>query len=260
MGAMTDWTITALDTGSSPLDKSIVTYLTDPGVPIRVANVIFVLQSSLETIVVDTSFESVEAIQRINDRTLSRTPEQEPLHRFQEIGLDPAEVEKVVHTHLHYDHVGRNDLFPNARFYVQRSELQYAFLPNPGVERIYHSPLLGLKPRYLDSELEPIEGDLRIADGVTILHVPGHTPGTQAVLVDTQQGVYCVAGDTIPLFENVEKGIPHGVHDSVSDWYRSLGRIRALADYILPSHDPRLFETGPITRWPGAYAHATGRP
>ena len=257
---MTLWTITALDTGRSPLDKSTLTYLTDPGVPFQGAVAIFVLESPREKIVVDTSFESVDAIQRINNRTMSRTPEQEPSHCFEQIGLDPEAVGKVVLTHLHFDHTGRNDLFPNARFYVQRSELQYAFLPNPGGEWIYHSPLLGLKPRYLDSDLEPIEGDLRIAEGVTILHVPGHTPGAQAVLVDTKDGVYCVAGDAIPLFENVEKGIPHGVHDSVSEWFRSLGRIKALADYVIPSHDPRLFETDPIARWPGAYAHATGRP
>ena len=96
---MTNWTILALDTGSSPLDKSIVTYLTDPGVKMRVANVVFVLESSKETIVVDTSFESVDTIQRINNRTLSRTPEQELPYRLAEIGLDPNEVQKVVHTH-----------------------------------------------------------------------------------------------------------------------------------------------------------------
>jgi N-acyl homoserine lactone hydrolase len=257
---MTNWTIVALDTGSSPLDKSIVTYLTDPGVKMRVANVVFVLEGPEEKIVVDTSFESVEVIERINNRTLARTAEQELPHRFAQIELDPGEVQKVVHTHLHYDHVGNNRMFPNARFYVQRSELRFAFLPNPGLETLYHSPLLGLRPGYLEGKLEPIEGDLRIADGVTILHVAGHTPGTQAVLVETEAGVYCVAGDTIPLFENIEKGIPHGVHDSVSDWYRSVGRIKAMADYVIPSHDPRLFESGPIARWPGAYAYPTGRP
>lgn len=257
MAKVAEWTITALDTGSSPLDKSVVTYMLDPGVPFRVANVIFVLQRAGEAIVVDTSFASVEAIQRINGRTLARSPEQEPANRFAQIGLDPAQVRKLVHTHLHYDHVGNDHLFPNAVCYIQRSELRFAFLPNPGQEWIYHSPLLGLTPGYLGSKIEPIEGDLRIAEGVTILHVPGHTPGSQALLVETSAGVYCLAGDTIPLFENAEKAVPHGVHDSVSDWYRSFARIKALADYIIPSHDPRLFAEGPIARWPGAYAHHT---
>lgn len=257
---MAPWTILALDTGSSPLDKSIVTYLTDPGVKMQVANVVFVLEGPEEKIVIDTSFESVEAIQRINNRILTRTPEQELAHRFGQVGLDPSQIQKVVHTHLHYDHVGNNRMFPNARFYVQRAELRFAFLPNPGLETLYHSPLLGLKPSYLESDLEPVEGDVRIADGVTLLHVPGHTPGTQAVLVETGKGVFCVAGDTIPLFENIEMEIPHGVHDSVSDWHRSLGRIKAMADYVIPSHDPQLFETGPVVRWPGAYAYPTGRP
>jgi glyoxylase-like metal-dependent hydrolase (beta-lactamase superfamily II) len=256
---MARWKIYALLTGTSPVDKSVVTYLQEPGTPFRVANVIFVLEGAGEHIVVDTSFESVEAIRRINKRELERTPAQEPAHQLAQIGVDPLKVRKVVHTHLHYDHVGNNRLFPNARFYVQREELRFAFAPNPLLAPIYHSPLLGHTPGYLGSSLEILDGDMPIAAGVTVIHVPGHTPGSQAVLVETEAGVYCIAGDTIPLFENIEKGIPHGVHDSVSDWYRSLNRIKALADYVIPSHDMRLFEQGPIVVWPGAYAYRIER-
>lgn len=256
---MAKWKIYGLLTGTSPVDKSVVTYLQDPGTPFRVANVMFVLEGAGEHIVVDTSFESVEAILRINGRQLERAPAQEPARLLAQIGVDPLNVRKVVHTHLHYDHVGNNHLFPNAQCYVQREELRFAFAPHPLLAPIYHSPLLGHTPGYLHNRLEILDGDMPIAEGVTVIYVPGHTPGSQAVLVDTGEGVYCIAGDTVPLYENIERGIPHGVHDSVSDWYRSLNRIKALADYVIPSHDLRLFENGLITVWPGAYAHKVVR-
>ncbi len=256
---MRTWKIYALLTGTSPVDKSVVLYMQEPGTPFRVANVIFVLESAGEHIVVDTSFESVEVIRRVNNRQLERTPAQEPAYQLAQIGVDPQKVRKVVHTHLHYDHVGGNRLFPNARFYVQREELRFALAPNPLLAPIYHSPLLGLAPAFLGCNLHILDGDMPIADGVTVIHVPGHTPGSQAVLVETDAGRYCIAGDTVPLFENIERGIPHGVHDSVSDWYRSLNRIKALADYVIPSHDMRLFERGPIVTWPGDYAYTVER-
>ncbi len=71
------------------------------------------------TIVVDTGFDRAMAEKR--GREIVRSVE-EGLTR---IGVDPAEVEDVVLTHLHYDHAGNHHLFPKARFHVQEREMAF---------------------------------------------------------------------------------------------------------------------------------------
>jgi hypothetical protein len=72
------------------------------------------------TFVIDTGFNAEVASRR--KRTFLRCPV-ETLGAF---GIDAAAVEDVILTHLHYDHVGNFDRFPNARFHLQERELAYA--------------------------------------------------------------------------------------------------------------------------------------
>jgi len=57
-----------------------------------------------------------------------------------------------------------------------------------------------------------INGDYDLRSGLKILFIPGHTPGTQGLNVNTKKGKYLIASDTFPTFENIEKGIPPGIH------------------------------------------------
>lgn len=247
---MAEWTITALETGTSELDKSVGLYLTDCGTQITIPNIVFVIQGP-QTIVVDTSFESVERTWQVHHQKVHRTPEQEVPAALERIGVDPAEVKIVVLTHLHYDHCGNNHLFPKARFFVQRRELEYAFVPLPGEETAYFSPLIGEKPSFLGTTFEIIEGDVDIADGIRLVPAPGHTPGCQAVLVQTGGEVYCVAGDAVFFYENLTRGIPPGATYSRADAIRSMEKLQRLADHIIPGHDPAIFRRQPA-RWPSA--------
>ena len=72
------------------------------------------------TIVVDCGFDEATATRR--GRTILR-PVQDCLRA---VGADPAEVADVVVTHLHYDHAGNLDLFPNAVFHLQEREMAFA--------------------------------------------------------------------------------------------------------------------------------------
>ena len=72
------------------------------------------------TFVIDTGFNAEVANKR--KRTFLRCPV-ETLGAFD---IDAAGVEDVILTHLHYDHVGNFDRFPNARFHLQEREIAYA--------------------------------------------------------------------------------------------------------------------------------------
>ncbi len=151
----------------------------------------------------------------------------------------------VILTHLRHDHCGNNALFPSARFYVQREELRYAFVPLPGEEEAYFSPLIGEKPSFYGTKFEIIDGDEELFEGLQVILTPGHTPGSQSVIVNTDTGNYCLTGDNVFFYENVERNISAGHLYSRADWFHSMYRIGKMADHILPSHDPLVFEKKP---------------
>jgi len=241
---MTHWTITMLDTGTQTQDKGAMTYLTDMGRPIQIPVTVALIEGP-EKILVDTSFLSVERTWQIRRRKITRGPTQELPAALASAGARPEEITTVILTHLHYDHAGNNQLFPKARFLVQREELRYALAPTSFDASAYFAPSLGITPDYLGTKFELLDGDAEIADGVRVIATPGHTPGHQSVLVDTAHGRYCIAGDAVMWHENMEKRIPPGVHTSVIDCMMSLERIAREADRVLPSHEPKVFERLP---------------
>jgi glyoxylase-like metal-dependent hydrolase (beta-lactamase superfamily II) len=241
---MTHWTITMLDTGTQTQDKGVMTYLTDMGQQIQIPVTVALIEGP-EKILVDTSFLSVERTWQIRRRKITRTPAQELPAGLASAGARPEEITTVILTHLHYDHAGNNRLFPKARFFVQREELRYALAPTAFDASAYFAPSLGIIPDYLGTKFELLDGDAEIADGVRVITTPGHTPGHQSVVVDTAAGRYCIAGDAVMWYENMEKRIPPGIHTSMIECMASLERIAREADHVLPGHDPKLFERVP---------------
>lgn len=242
----TNWRIVALDTGTSEIEKSILTYLTDCGATIRIPRVMWYIESLgpyPKRIMVDTSAESSEVAEHIIGENLTRTPEQEPIRAMKGIGVRPQDIDYVILTHLHWDHAANNHLFPNAKFLVQRSELRYAYAPNRYFEKAFLSPQGGYTPPYLKTQFDLIQGDVELFSGVQLLHSPGHTPGSQAVRVKTSQGWATVSGDAIFTYENLEKDIPPGFHVNLDAAMDSMHKIAAVSDLVLPSHDYRVFKT-----------------
>jgi glyoxylase-like metal-dependent hydrolase (beta-lactamase superfamily II) len=238
------WTITMLDTGTQTQDKGVMTYLTDMGQQIQIPVTVALIEGP-EKILVDTSFLSVERTWRIRRRKITRAPSQELLAALAAAGAHPDEITTVILTHLHYDHAGNNRLFPKARFFVQREELRYALAPTTFDATAYFAPSLGITPDYLGTKFELLDGDAEIADGVRVITTPGHTPGHQSVIVSTAGGRYCVAGDAVMWYENMEKRIPPGIHTSMIDCMGSLERIAREADHVLPGHEPKVFARQP---------------
>jgi glyoxylase-like metal-dependent hydrolase (beta-lactamase superfamily II) len=133
----------------------------------------------------------------------------------------------VVATHLHWDHCYNNELFPQAAFLVQRTELQFAAAPYPIFANAYEAPTTGMTPAYSKTKFEVLDGDLDLADGLKIVYAPGHTPGMQCLLVNTSDGVYYIAGDNVALYKNLEgnrfgRPIPGVNYVDLGEYYASL--------------------------------------
>ena len=121
--------ILALDTGTSELEQSMLTYTVGFGTTVRIPRVMWVIQGPT-TVVVDTSVPTRGRSNEFIGEDFSR-PAQEPANALRDAGVDPKDVEPVVLTHLHWDHAGNCDLFPDARVLVQQQELRYAVAPGP---------------------------------------------------------------------------------------------------------------------------------
>ena len=110
------------------------------------------------------------------------------LRPLSEQDLDLASIDLVVNTHLHADHCGGNHLFAGTPILVQRTELADASEQEGYTLREWvHAPGV---------EYVEIDGDRDVLPGVRLLAAPGHTRGSQIVVVDDEDGAIVIAGDT----------------------------------------------------------------
>ncbi len=186
-----------------------------------------------------------------------------PEHRvdraLQAQGVDPAEIDTVVLTHLHYDHCAHGELLPRAEFLVQREELRYAVLPEEHQCGGYEVGYRGVRPPWLAvfDRLRPVEGTVEVAPGCTMLHLPGHSPGSAGVVFDTAVGRVAVAGDLVNRLENwAAPGGGHAapaLHTDLAACHSSFAVLERSADRVLASHDFRAVYQVPASPGPAHF-------
>lgn len=112
-------------------------------------------------------------------------------------GISPEDIDTVVLTHLHTDHVGWSVVgdgtpyFPNAQYLLQRTEDEAVTVVNPELSDRLLEPLRATR------QLRLLDGDTRLAPGLTVLATPGHTPGHQSMLVEGGDEAVLVTGDLL---------------------------------------------------------------
>ncbi len=210
----------------------------------------FLIRVGTRHILVDTGVGAPEAT-GAHHHPMTQMPEQRPLAALARLGVRSQDIDTVVNTHLHWDHCSNNDLFPSATIYAQRVELQYAIAPLPlhawAYDAIEYENGKVVLPPFLKARLRLIDGDLEVAPGITIILTPGHTPGSQSVVVRGETKTYVIAGDNVPLYDNLPGRYkpmftPNGIHVDLEAYYGSWRRIEALGGEVLPSHDARVLD------------------
>jgi N-acyl homoserine lactone hydrolase len=228
------WTIAPLVCATGVVERSLTIFHRDHGIKKEGPVVAWLLMSGDRKILVDTGiFGPTDTSDTLGE--FSRSAEQRLPVQLERFGASPSDFNLVINTHLHADHCGGNGYFPRARFVVQKREIEYAKNPLPATKP-------GYKVEIKEGDCELVDGDAEIAPGVRVILTPGHTPGSQAVLVETASGLYVIAGDTVPHFENMEvpEGEPFwptGLYIDMRELYESLDRLKNLGGFILPGHD-----------------------
>lgn len=233
------WSIIPLFLGSAVRDKSQTLLCRDYGVPLEGAILAWLLMNNEQRILVDTGVFGPVERPEISLR-YNQTPDQKMELQLRRFNLNTDDIHLVVNTHLHLDHAGGNTHFPHAKFFAQKKEMEYAKNPLPIHQGAYDMD-------YSKMDFEFINEDAEIVPGIRVVFTPGHSPGGQAVLVDTEIGLYIIAGDTITHFVNMDvpQGNPfwpNGIYVDLREYYWSLNRLRDLGGVILPGHDMLVLE------------------
>jgi glyoxylase-like metal-dependent hydrolase (beta-lactamase superfamily II) len=120
-------------------------------------------------------------------------------------GMKPEEIDLVINTHLHFDHAGGNTrlangklipAFPNAKYVVQRAELEHAMRPTERDRASYYAD--DFVPITEAGKWQFVEGDCEILPGVSVVKIPGHNLQIQGVQIRGGGKTLMMVADLVP--------------------------------------------------------------
>lgn len=238
----------------------------------------YVLEHDDGHIVIDTGIDhALSELGRTHGSRLSRhlietsvEPDGDVGPQMRAIGLRPDDVRLVLLTHLHTDHAGGIEHFPNAEVHVNRVEWddREATLNEWHLQEEIWSAIG--QPRLCDLEPEPygpFDRSLRLTDqgDVVMLPTPGHTKGHVAIAVRTDDLTLLFTGDHLLRQSWYAADLVRGMQPTnfiarlTADTNRRLQRfVTQFPTLVLPTHDPEAATN--LERWePLRLVYGTGR-
>ncbi|WP_313622272.1 N-acyl homoserine lactonase family protein [Achromobacter sp.] len=209
---------------------------------------VWLVRGAGRIVLVDTGFNAEMAQKRRRELI------QCPITALAGLGVQPADVQHVVLTHLHYDHAGNLDLLPEARFHVQDDELDYATGRCMCFEPLRHAyaveDVVALVRRVYEDRVVFHDGDDALLPGIELLKIGGHTKGLQALRVHTARGWVVLASDASHYYENMAQGRPFPIVYNTAQMLSGYAKLYGAAQsdqHVVPGHDPAVLERYP--RW-----------
>ena len=201
-------------------------------------------------IVIDTGFNA--AVGKKRGREVKRNP----ADLLGDFGIDAREVEDVIITHLHYDHVGNWDKFPKARFHLQDKEMQFATgrcICQPAFRHAFEvDDIVGMVRALYGKRVVFHDGDEEIAPGISVHLIGGHTMGMQSVRVNTRNGWLVLASDASHYYWGIKDRKLFSIVFSVADMLAGYDKLAKLADghieMVVPGHDAEVMKRYPPSR------------
>lgn len=148
-------------------------------------------------------------------------------------GLGPKDIDGVVLSHSHWDHIQNIDVFDHAPILLHPYERAYSSQPH---RNDWATPAWTGTILERQKLVEVSDGD-QILQGVRVIDLPGHTPGGIGLTVETSAGLSVIAGDALHHARVALLG-----ENPLIFWDReaaraSIARVVDIADAIYPGHD-----------------------
>ena len=185
----------------------------------------FLIEGGEKLILVDTGMSWNEHADKYHHGPSMQRPGIDDIEsRLKQVGYTPADVDIVVFTHMHWDHVFYIEKFVNAEFIVNQVEWDYAHNPVSLHFKSYCRPIIcndgdvTYKNEFIapydivDEEaginvparFRTVRGEVEIAPGVIVFETFGHSPGSMSVQVETADGPYFCVGDAVFVMGNID--------------------------------------------------------
>ena len=255
--------IKVLDYGDvEQLEFSFLVLGRDCGRPRRVLVLGMLILGGAWPILVDTGYRSNQIMETLGVRGL-QSHETMIENQLKKHGLRLGDVRYVLHTHLHIDHAGKDDLFPmNTTVVLNRRELEYSVsgLMHPQypaidvkhlIDRLHTRGAL----RFLDLE---ITGPVELMPGVICEAAGAHTEGSMNVIVKTNEGDANICGDVIydiddqivePFHEigDMEPRVTGNHGTTKRQEKAAIKKVLTRSRFALPIHDwPAIIDGGQV--------------
>lgn len=207
---------------------------------------VWLVRSGESIFVVDTGFNAEIAVKR--NRQYLRSPKD----GLALLGVQANQVRDVILTHMHYDHVGTFNDFPNARFHLQDAEMSFAtgrHMCHGYLNHGYEVDDVAAMVRLVYSDRVCFHtGSHELAPGLSVHLIGGHTSGLQCVRVWTRRGWLVLASDASHYYEHMQSDrcFSAAFHlGEMLDGYRTMRELADSEEHIIPGHDPLVMRRYP---------------
>jgi glyoxylase-like metal-dependent hydrolase (beta-lactamase superfamily II) len=220
----------------------------EPGRKLDIAMMIWLVRGNGRDILVDSGFYHDRFFKDWQVRDFTK-----PSDTLSRLGVKPEDITDIIITHMHWDHADGMDLFPNARIWIQKDELQYyagqAWQSKGTHGGIDEEDVLALVKLNTQGRVGLVDGDAQqIIPGVTCYTGGKHTFQSQCVGVQTAAGTVVLASDNMYLYENLERHVPIAATLDAASNLRAQDRMKQIAarpELIVPGRDPAVFAKFP---------------
>lgn len=205
----------------------------------------WLLTSENKTILVDCGYDTDRAARK------GRYIDTNPLELLSRMGVSAEDVDHVVISHAHYDHVGNIGLFPNAEFTLARSEFDW--ITGPYADRFPTCWVVEEEERRMiqnfarDGRFHFVDNRSAVLPGIEAWTIGGHTPGQMLVEITAASGKLVLASDAAHFAEEYETDRPFGMFHNLEDMFAGYEQLRDLdrrdGTLVIPGHDPRVGQT-----------------
>jgi 4-pyridoxolactonase len=232
-----------LDLGSLVIDRSDVLWHIDVGTPVRFPVYGVYIDHPEGKFVFDTGYDLDHVNKVLPFELPEQTPEQTLPAQLEKCGAKPEDIDFVINSHFHFDHVGGNKYLTNATLLTSKMELRSSLVPEP-FERLGYSDLTFYTRGV--TKVEYLEGDTEIAKGLTLFETPGHTIAHYSLLAEPEgRRPMIFAGDAAYSHETLDRMIIGGFHLDPVDSISALKRIKSMAK----KHDAEIFVSHEMAPW-----------